>query len=96
MKHLSQGVIILGGGFKYFLFSTRTLGKMNPFWRSYFSDGLGKNHQLVMAFIVAFLFEAFWGLTLEDSGSDIGDEEVLQLQSARIKMDEPDGWMFRW
>ena len=30
----------LGGGFKHFLFSPRTLGKMNPFWRSYFSDGL--------------------------------------------------------
>ena len=25
---------------KYFLFSPRTLGKMNPFWRSYFSNGL--------------------------------------------------------
>ena len=24
----------------YFLFSPRTLGKMNPFWRAYFSDGL--------------------------------------------------------
>ena len=23
----------LGGGFKYFLFSPRNLGKMNPFWR---------------------------------------------------------------
>ena len=25
---------------KYFLFSPRKLGKMNPFWRSYFSNGL--------------------------------------------------------
>ena len=25
---------------KHFLFSTRKLGKMNPFWRAYFSDGL--------------------------------------------------------
>ena len=31
---------VLGGGFKYFLFSPRKLGKMNPFWRSYFSNGL--------------------------------------------------------
>ena len=27
---------------KYFLFSPRTLGKMNPFWRAYFSDGWEK------------------------------------------------------
>ena len=26
--------------FKYLLFSSRTLGKMNPFWRAYFSSGL--------------------------------------------------------
>ena len=26
--------------FKYFLFSSRNLGKMNPFWRAYFSKGL--------------------------------------------------------
>ena len=31
---------ILGGGFKYFLFSSRKLRKMNPFGRAYFSDGL--------------------------------------------------------
>ena len=30
----------LGGGFKHFLCSPRTLGKMNPFWRAYFSNGL--------------------------------------------------------
>ena len=30
----------LGGGLKYFLFSPRTLGKMNPFWRAYFAQGL--------------------------------------------------------
>ena len=29
-----------GGNSKYFLFSPRKLGKMNPFWRSYFSKGL--------------------------------------------------------
>jgi len=26
---------------KYFLFSSRNLGKMNPFWRAYFSKGVG-------------------------------------------------------
>ena len=32
---------MLGGGFKYFLFSPRTLGKMNPFWLiTNFSNGL--------------------------------------------------------
>ena len=31
----------LGGGFKYFYFHPY-LGKMNPIWRSYFSDGWGK------------------------------------------------------
>ena len=36
-----------GGGFKYFFeFSPRTLGKMNPIWRAYFSKGWF-NHQLV-------------------------------------------------
>ena len=29
-----------------FLFSSRNLGKMNPFWRAYFSNGSVKNHQL--------------------------------------------------
>ena len=33
------------GGFKHVSFSPLKLGKMNPFWRSYFSDGLVKNHQ---------------------------------------------------
>ena len=37
----------LGGGFKYFLCSPRKLGKMNPFWRAYFSKGWF-NHQLDM------------------------------------------------
>ena len=36
----SRGRPILGGGFRYFLFPPRTLGKMNPFWRAYFSKGL--------------------------------------------------------
>ena len=30
----------LGGGFKHFLFSPLFGGKMNPFWRAYFSKGL--------------------------------------------------------
>ena len=34
------GYNYLGGGFTYFLFSPRNLGKMNPFWRAYFSNGL--------------------------------------------------------
>ena len=29
-----------GGGFKYFLFSPRSLGKMNPIWLIFFSKGL--------------------------------------------------------
>ena len=32
--------LVLPGGFEYFLFSPRNLGKMNPFWRAYFSKGL--------------------------------------------------------
>ena len=31
---------LLAGGFKGFLFSPRNFGKMNPFWRAYFSIGL--------------------------------------------------------
>ncbi len=33
-------ILKLGGGFKHFLFSPRKLGKTNPIWRAYFSDGL--------------------------------------------------------
>ena len=40
MKHT-----FLGGGFNYLLFSPLKLGKMNPFWQTYFSDGLELNHQ---------------------------------------------------
>ena len=32
--------VSLGGGFNNCLFSPRKLGKMNPIWRAYFSDGL--------------------------------------------------------
>ena len=35
-----------GGGFKYLLFSPRSLGFHDPIWRSYFANGLVKNHQL--------------------------------------------------
>ena len=31
----------------HWVVATQKLGKMNPFWRAYFSKGLGKNHQLV-------------------------------------------------
>ena len=43
INYLSTGAGFLpslGGGFKHFLFSPRNLGKMNPFWRAYFSNGL--------------------------------------------------------
>ena len=36
----------LGGGFKYFLFSSRSLGMIPILTVAYFSTGLGKNHQL--------------------------------------------------
>ena len=32
----------------FFEFSTRSLGFHDPIWRSYFSDGLVKNHQLMV------------------------------------------------
>ena len=32
-----------GAGFEYCLFSSRSLGKMNPFWRAYFQMGVSKN-----------------------------------------------------
>ena len=52
-KHLNQpsfsgSMLILGGAFKYSLCSPLKLGKMNPFWRSYLSNGLVKNHHLVI------------------------------------------------
>ena len=39
------GWIIYCGGFKYVLFSQKKWGKMNSFWRAYFSTGW-LNHQL--------------------------------------------------
>ena len=40
-EDFNKPIRCLGGGqLKYCLFSTRKLGKMNPFWRAYFSNGL--------------------------------------------------------
>ena len=39
-KNILRNPLRLGGGFKHLLFSPRRLGKMNPFWRAYFSKGL--------------------------------------------------------
>ena len=44
-------ILPLGGGFKYFLFSPRTLGKINQFWLRFFQRGLVKNHQQVAAYM---------------------------------------------
>ena len=58
---------------KYFLFSPRKLGKMNPFWRAYFSDGLVQpptiwvfpkievppNHPILIGF--SLINHPFWG-----------------------------------
>ena len=54
MNHLPTiifpGDIVLGGGFKYFLCSPWSLGKMNPFWLlAYFVDGRF-NHQGEVSF----------------------------------------------
>ena len=40
----------LGGGNSniFWNFHPENLGKMNPFWRAYFSNGLVKNHQPVL------------------------------------------------
>ena len=32
--------LVIGGGFKYILFSPRSLGSHDPIWRAYFSNGL--------------------------------------------------------
>ena len=40
----------------FFNVHLRKLGKMNPFWWSYFSKGLVKNHQLVLYW--------FWGMAI--------------------------------
>ena len=72
---------LLGGGFKYILFSPRTLGKMNPFWRAYFSTGLvqpppsltWRPQKIAMCFIRVPLpwnqefFASFWGPPPADS-----------------------------
>ena len=54
-KQINQN---LGGGFKYFLFSPRNLGKMNPIWRAYFSNGLGNQPPTRFWFKNPF----FWGV----------------------------------
>ena len=46
--------LTLGGGFKYVLFSPRSLGKMNPFWLAHIFQ-MGWNHQL----------EHFWIINLQ-------------------------------
>ena len=48
LKTTLSGILIqkLGGGFNFFEKFHPSLGKMNPFWRAYFSDGVGSNHQL--------------------------------------------------
>ena len=44
----------LGGGFQYFLFSPRKLGKMNPIWLLHiFHSWVGKNHQPGMLLLVS-------------------------------------------
>ena len=44
---------LLGGGFKYFFFHSY-LGKMNPFWQAYFSNGLKPPSRLVSKNIHCF------------------------------------------
>ena len=50
---------------KYFLFSSRSLGKMNPFWRAYFSKGLkpptSYDHWKHPRSVVSFLLKIFTG-----------------------------------
>ena len=41
------------------------LGKMNPFWRAYFSDGLVKNHQPEQIYRSAFLVGCCNRITLQ-------------------------------
>ena len=55
-------------GFKHCVFSPRNLGKMNPFWRSYFWDGLVQpptSLQLGMPEMVLGLGKQQWHLRLE-------------------------------
>ena len=53
---------------KYFLFSPRKLGKMNPFWRAYFSDGWF-NHQLVYLFFSNHRLQANLSRDVSNEGS---------------------------
>ena len=50
----------LGGGFKDFEFSPRSLGKRFPFWRAYFSKGVGSTTNYCSS--MEFLFQAPWSL----------------------------------
>lgn len=43
-----EGQTSLGGGFRYLLLSPRALWKMNPIWRTYFSNLDWFNHQLLV------------------------------------------------
>ena len=53
----------LGGGFQYFLFSPRKLGKMNPVWRAYFSKGLVQppTKLIFFSFHPSASLSLFWG-----------------------------------
>ena len=41
LKYFGVSTLFFGGDFKSFLCSPRSLGKMNPIWRAYFSNRLG-------------------------------------------------------
>ena len=64
MKYDSSTHSKLVGGFKYFLFSPRKLGKMNPFWGAYFSIGLKpptrNSFKFQITFLVKFYRSTFW------------------------------------
>ena len=80
----------LGGGFKYIFFSSRNLGKMNPFWRAYFSNGLVKNHQL--AIISQLSFSQLFFSTMLGGNRYNG---ILQLQNMKIRGMGWITWIFR-
>ena len=60
---------------KYFLCSPRTLGKMNPFWRAYFSNGLVQPPTRNALGCFFFALASF----LVSSAMDLRTEDVTQL-----------------
>ena len=87
----------LGGGFTYFfIFIPIYLGKMNPFWPAYVSNGLVKNHQVDKVFYTSNWWSAlgFFPSTVPSIyGLHHFSTESYMRKSPTLKIDR---WQVPW